>query len=114
MKEKIKVSALFSLVAAFAFGVLTLNAANMTLTGEVSDAMCGAKHPIKDAVACTKACVGKGSDYALVVKGKAYTLKASDKEKADLDKLAGKMATITGDVSGTTITVASVKMAAAH
>jgi hypothetical protein len=112
MKEKIKVSALFSLVVAFAFGSLTLNAANMTLTGEVSDAMCGVKHPIKDAAACTRACVGKGSDYALVVKDKAYTLKASDKEKADLDKLAGKMATITGDVNGTTITVASVKMAA--
>jgi hypothetical protein len=109
---KVKMSAVLGLVAAFIFGVLTLSAANMTLTGEVSDAMCGAKHPIKDAAACTRACVGKGSDYALVVKGKAYTLKASDKEKADLDKLAGKMATIAGDVNGTTVTVASVKMAA--
>jgi hypothetical protein len=112
MKIKVKVSAVLALVAAFIFAALTLSAANMTLTGEVSDAMCGAKHPIKDAAACTRACVGKGSDYALVVKGKAYTLKASDKEKADLDKLAGKMATISGDVNGTTVTVASVKMAA--
>ncbi len=46
------------------------------------------------------------------LKDKAYTLKASDKERTELDKLAGKMATITGDVNGTTITVASVKMAA--
>jgi hypothetical protein len=112
MKIKVKVSAVLALVAAFAFGATTLSAANMTLTGEVSDAMCGAKHPIKDAAACTRACVGKGSDYALVVDNKAYTLKASDKEKADLDKLAGKMATISGDVNGTTVTVASVKMAA--
>jgi hypothetical protein len=109
---KVKMSAVLGLGAAFIFGALTLSAANMTLTGEVSDAMCGAKHPIKDAAACTRACVGKGSDYALVVNGKAYTLKASDKEKADLDKLAGKMATITGDVNGTTVMVASVKMAA--
>lgn len=109
---KAKVSAVLSLVAAFVFGAATLYAANMTLTGEVSDAMCGAKHPITDAAACTAACVGKGSDYALVVKGKAYTLKASDKEKADLAKMAGKMATVVGDVNGTTITVASVKMAA--
>jgi len=110
---KVKMPEVMVLVASVAFAVVTLNAANMTLTGEVSDAMCGAKHPIADAVACTKACVGKGSDYALVVKGKAYTLKASDKEKADLDTLAGKMATVTGDVSGTTMTVASVKAAAA-
>ncbi len=91
---------------------MNLNAANQTLTGEVSDAMCGVKHPIADAAACTRACVGKGSDYALVVKGKAYTLKTSDQQRADLDKLAGKMATLTGDVSGTTMTVASVKAAA--
>jgi hypothetical protein len=112
MNLKVKVSAALALVAAFAFGATTLSAANMTLTGEVSDAMCGAKHPIKDAVACTRACVGKGSDYALVVKDKVYTLKASDNEKTELDKMAGKMAMITGDVNGTTITVASVKMAA--
>ena len=99
------------LVVAFVLGGHALNAANMTLTGEVSDAMCGAKHPIADAAACTKACVSKGSDYALVVNGKAYTLKADDKEKADLAKLAGKMATVSGDVSGTNVTVASVKMA---
>lgn len=109
---KLRMLAVTLIVAAFACGATSLNAANMTLTGEVSDAMCGAKHPIADAAACTRACVGKGSDYALVVKGKAYTLKASDKEKADLDKLAGKMATVTGDVSGTTMTVASVKAAA--
>ncbi|SRR6266702_8188984 len=109
---KLKMPAVMVILAAVVFGAATLNAANMTLTGEVSDAMCGAKHPIADAAACTRACVGKGSDYALVVKGKAYTLKASDKEKADLDKLAGKMATVTGDVTGTTMTVACVKMAA--
>ena len=108
---KVKMLTATLLMAAFSFGATSLNAANMTLTGEVSDAMCGAKHPIADAVACTKACVGKGSDYALVVKGKAYTLKASDKEKADLDNLAGKMATVTGDVNGTTMTVATVKAA---
>jgi len=89
-----------------------IKAATMTLTGEVSDAMCGVSHPIKDAAACTRACLGKGSGYALVVKDKAYTLKVSDKEKTELDKLAGKMATITGDINGTTITVASVKAAA--
>ena len=109
---KVKASPVLALVSAFAFGAVTLKAATMTLTGEVSDAMCGVSHPIKDAAACTRACLGKGSGYALVVKDKAYTLKVSDKEKTELDKLAGKMATITGDINGTTITVASVKAAA--
>ena len=63
----------------------------------------------KDGVACTAACVSKGSDYALIVKDKAYTLKANDKQKADLAKLAGKMATVSGDLDGTTLMVASVK-----
>ena len=110
---KMKLLAAVAIVGALAFGTSTLTAATMTLTGEVSDAMCGAKHPIADAAVCTKACVAKGSDYALVVAGKVYTLKATDQEKTELAKDAGKMAAVTGDVSGTTVTVASVKMGAA-
>ena len=100
------------LSAAFAIaGAGTLHAATMTLTGTVSDAMCGAKHPVADAAGCTKDCVKKGSDYALVAAdGKVYTLKADAPAKAELDKLAGKMADVTGDVSGTTVMVKTVKM----
>lgn len=109
---KVKMSAMLVLMGGFAFASATLNAANMTLTGEVGNAKCGLKHRMKDAAACTAACVGHGSDYALIVKDKAYTLKARDEQKTELGKLAGKMATITGDVNGETITVASVKMSA--
>jgi hypothetical protein len=64
---------------------------------------------IKDAVACTKSCVKKGSGYALVVGDKVYTLKTSDaKAKAELDTLAGAMAKVTGDVTGDTVMVTSV------
>ena len=87
------------LVSAFAVGGATLRAATMTLEGTVSDAKCGAKHAMKDAAACTKACVDKGSDYALVVGTKVYTLKtSSDKDKMKLGRLAGKMAMVMGDV----------------
>src|SRR5579864_8349710 len=100
---------------ALASGILgtgiSLSAATMTLKGTVSDAMCGAKHPVADAAGCTKDCVKKGSDYALVTAdGKVYTLKADSSSKAELDKLAGKMADVTGDVKGTTVMVTSVKM----
>ena len=79
-----------------------------SLTGTVSDAMCGAKHS-GEAAACTRGCVKKGSAYALVVGDKVYTLKGGDK---DLDKLAGQKATVTGTVDGDKVTVSSVKAAA--
>jgi hypothetical protein len=103
-------SAVFIFAGTFALGGATLRAADMTLTGTVADAMCGVKHMSNDAVACTKACVKKGSNYALVVKDKAYTLIATDAQKAELDTLAGKMAEVNGDVTGSTVTVKSVKM----
>jgi hypothetical protein len=107
-----KMSAMLLLAGSFAFGG-AVSAANMTMTGEVSDALCGTKHMMKDSAMCTMACAKKGSGYALVVKDKVYTLKADDKASAELDKLAGKMAIVTGDMSGTTMTVTAVKMAPA-
>ncbi len=82
---------------------------SQTLTGEVSDAMCGAKHQMASAADCTRGCVKHGSNYALVVGDKVYTLETKDKTALDtLDKLAGSKAKVTGDVDGTTINVKSV------
>jgi hypothetical protein len=84
---------------------------SQTLTGEVSDSMCGAKHEMPGKAAdCTRACVKHGANYSLVVGDKVYTLQTSDQAALDsLDKLAGAKAKVTGDVDGTTITVKSVK-----
>ena len=83
---------------------------SQTLTGEVSDAMCGAKHEMKGKAAeCTRACMKHGSQYALVVGDKVYTLETSDKAALDkLNDLAGAKAKLTGEVDGTTIVVKSV------
>ena len=83
---------------------------SQTLSGEVSDSMCGAKHEMPGKAAdCTRACVKHGSNYALVVGDKVYTLQTSDQATLDtLDKLAGAKAKVTGEVDGTTITVKSV------
>jgi hypothetical protein len=83
---------------------------SQTLTGEVSDAMCGAKHEMPgNAAACTRGCVKHGSQYALVVGDKVYTLQTSDQSAlGKLNDLAGAKAKITGDVDGDTITVKSV------
>ena len=84
---------------------------SQTLTGVVSDTMCGAKHdemPSKPAE-CTRGCVKHGANYALVVGDKVYTLQTSDKAALDqLNDLAGAKAKVTGEVDGTTVTVKSV------
>ena len=81
-----------------------------TLTGDVSDAMCGAKHEMPGKAAdCTRSCVKHGSKYALVVGDKVYTLETTDKAALDkLDSLAGAKAKVTGEVDGTTVNVKSV------
>lgn len=98
------------LAAAVALGAAAVSAKTTTLTGTVGDAMCGTKHMMAgDEASCTRECVKKGSDYALIVKDKVYKLKANDAAKANLDKLAGKTAKIVGDLDGETIQVTSVQ-----
>jgi hypothetical protein len=81
-----------------------------TFTGKVSDAMCGADHMMAGGAAdCVRACVRKGSKYALVVGDKVYALDTSDQPTLDkLDKLADRQAKVTGQASGDSITVSSV------
>lgn len=77
-------------------------------TGKVSDAMCGAKH-MTEGADCLRACVSKGSKYALVVGDKVYTLDTKDKAALDtLDKLADKTAKVIGTADGDTIQIQSV------
>src|SRR5260370_40880846 len=76
---------------------------SQTLTGEVSDAMCGVKHEMPSKADCARACMKHGSKYALVVGDKIYTLESSDKASLDkLNDLAGSKAKLTGEVAGTT------------
>lgn len=100
-----------TLVLAFLISVSALSAKGSSFTGTVSDSMCGAKHAMPgDDAACTRACVSKGSRYALVVGDKVYTLETSDKKALDtLDKQAGAKVTVMGNEKDNTITVTSVK-----
>ena len=92
-------------------GAMSGPAKHVTLTGVVSDATCGRKHtmmPGKSDAECTRACIMKGSKYALVVGDKVYTLEG---QSDALDKLAGETAKIHGMASGDTVQVASVQPA---
>jgi hypothetical protein len=94
-------------------GTLALCAAGLsaqsteTVTGTVTDAMCGAHHtmPGASAAECTRECVKHGSDYALASGDKVYTLKG---DKTQFDKLAGQSVTVKGKVTGKTIAVESI------
>src|SRR6266849_1936486 len=81
-----------------------------TLTGTVSGAMCGKTHMMQGARAakCTRECVKAGAEYALVVGDKVYTLAG---DKAEIDKFAGANVVVKGKLSGSTVTVESIKAA---
>jgi hypothetical protein len=86
---------------------------SQTFSGEVSDSMCGAKHMMEGkAGECARACVGKGSSYALVVGDKVYSLQTQDKAAQEqLSKLAGEKAKVMGTADGETIQVSKVDSA---
>jgi hypothetical protein len=84
-------------------------AADMTMTGTVSDSHCGVKHAVAGdaATGCVNGCVKGGAKYVLVSDGKVYDLDAQDKFAA----FAGKSVKVTGDCDGKAITVKSVEAA---
>ena len=104
----------FSLIAILFAAVMVMLAAAkpQTFTGEVSDSMCGAKHMMDNKAECTRTCVSKGSNYALVVGDKVYTLNTTSKAALDqLNTLAGEQAKVTGSVNGDAIEVSKVSAA---
>ena len=91
------------------FSLFAFAAGKQTFTGEVSDAMCGKQHMEGSPAECTRACVSKGSKYALIVGEKVYILDTADKAAlATLDQQAGKNAAVTGTLDGDTIHVSAV------
>jgi len=101
----------FNLIALLSIAVMITVAASkaQTFTGEVSDSMCGAKHMMENKADCTRACISKGSIYALVVGDKVYKLNTSDKAALDkLNTLAGEQAKVTGTADGDSIEVSKV------
>ncbi len=78
-----------------------------TLTGIVSDAMCGQTHMMKDKPAgeCLRYCIKQGTKYALVAGKTVYTLEGHE---AELDKYAAQKVTVKGTLKGETLTVESV------
>ena len=93
-----------------------VQAADKTLTGKISDSMCGASHSKmlaehKDAKTdrdCTLACVKGGGKYVFVSSGKVYNIENQD--LALLQDHAGHTVRLTGEMKGDTITVSKIVM----
>ena len=86
----------FSALAAASAGTIAVNKQTaVTLTGIVSDSLCGSDHGIraKGDTECTRMCVALGAEYALVVGKKLYVLQG---HRADLERLAGKPVRVRG------------------
>jgi hypothetical protein len=104
----------FYLAVSAIFGFLVASGAaspadKQTLTGEVSDAMCGTQHMQSPAAQCTRTCAGHGAKYTLLVGDKVYSLNTDDKSiLAVLNKEAGSKVTVTGTVNGVGVDVSSV------
>ena len=89
-------------------------AASRTLTGTISDSLCPMSHKAMAAqhggkgtdAECSEACVKAGGKYVFVSGGKVYTI--ANQDDKDLAANAGKTVQLTGDLRGTTITVAKI------
>ncbi|HMF76738.1 MAG TPA: hypothetical protein VK604_13845 [Bryobacteraceae bacterium] len=98
-------------------GGLSLTAATTTLTGTISDDMCGADHSGMphsgkkiDARDCALECAKAGSKFVFVSGGNLYAI--ANQNLADLSAHAGHNVKVTGDLSsdGKTLTVTKVEM----
>lgn len=85
-----------------------------TLTGKITDAMCGAKHKMGEGGKmsdreCTLKCVKGGSKYAFATGDKVYVI--ANQDDPALEKHAGQKVQVTGTLSedGKTITVAKLR-----
>jgi len=108
---------MFATAAAFSILIGSgASAAAETLTGRISDAMCGKSHDTMTEHGkkmtdkqCTVACVEHGSTYVFVTGDKI--LKVANQNFADLKTFAGDTVMLTGDVKGDTVTVTKIAKA---
>jgi len=104
MKTKTKLTVVLMLALAGAFASV---AHQQSLTGVVTDSMCGTAHMAKDKTPaeCTQMCVKDGMKYGLAMEKKVYTLEGHE---AELAKLAGQKVTVKGILKGDTLSVKEV------
>jgi hypothetical protein len=109
MKTALMLSALIFAAPSFPL------AAEQTWSGKISDSACGAKHEeaaegqgVMADRECTQACIRGGSKYVLVVDGKVFQI--ANQDNKDLATHAGHLVKMTGEMTGSAITVSKIEM----
>lgn len=106
-----KPTSLLSIIAYLLIGASSF-AASRTITGTVTDTMCGKKHMIADKSdkECTRECMkSKGNwTYGLIVGDKVYKLSGDTKK---FDAFAGQQVNVIGEVTGDAIAVQAITIA---
>lgn len=102
MKSVLSASLIF-----VALSTIPALAARVTLTGEVTDTLCGGHHmfPQTTPADCTRACVTRGANFALAVGDQVYILQG---RYAQLYKLAGTQITVTGELNANVLSIESI------
>jgi len=99
-----------------AFSVIAARAADQTqatLSGQISDSLCKAKHEEAAEGAgkmtdhdCTVSCVKGGSKYVLLVDAKVIQI--ANQNQRDLETFAGQPVKVIGELQGDVITIARI------
>jgi hypothetical protein len=97
-----------SLAVMFMFAGVSFAGDATTVKGYVSDSKCGAKGANAKAAECTKKCIKEGASMVVVTDGDQKVLTVSNPDA--LTGHEGHHVAVTGEVSGESIHVDSVKM----
>ena len=97
-----------SLAVMFMYVGVSFAADATTVNGYVSDSKCGAKGANAKAAECTKKCIKGGASMVVVTDGDQKVLTVSNPDV--LTGHEGHHVTVTGEVSGDSIHVDTVKM----
>ena len=101
------------LLASSAFAATSAGQTQTTLSGQISDSLCKAKHEEAAEGAgkmtdhdCTVSCVKGGSKYVLLVDGKVIQI--ANQNQRDLETFAGQAVKVTGELKGDAITISAI------
>ena len=95
----------------FVGALATISAFAADWTGYIVDKSCAGKKAMWSNEACAASCIKRGAPAVFVTEdGKIYNVKEQDK----VTSFAGKKVTLSGSMSGDTISVSDVKPAATN
>ena len=111
-----KLSATFAAILLSTVAFTSLQAAEQSWIGEISDSACEMKHssgaenvPTPPAKECVANCIRGGSKYVIVAGDNVFQI--ANQDAKGLAELAGSKVKITGELKGEVVTVSKIEKA---